>query len=403
MALAELLKKRSVVVLGLNSGTSADGLDIATVRINVNRTPYKVTHLRGSFKRFSPQLKKALDQFIQSGGGSIDELIHLDQALGIEFGKLSRSFVNRLARENVTVDLIASHGQTVRHLPGKTRFAGVTVNGTLQLGSLEQIATLTGLPVVGDFRQADIALGNEGAPITVAAMHDICSNPKESRLIVNIGGMANYFYFPHSRSNKKIKAADCGPGNYLSDQLTQHFFAQPFDRNGRLARQGELNDKLLAELSNHPFLRSRRISTGFEEFGANLTEEIIGYAVRHQLQPRDLLATVAAFTARVIARRLKPLFRQDRALTKLYLTGGGVHNSFIKEKLQQELKSVELLSVNDLGLDGDLLEATSYALMGAACLSSRPMPTRFDGQPVRTWPISGRIVQPPTTFMRSKR
>lgn len=407
MALSETAKKKSLVVIGLNSGTSADGVDLAAVRVKTGRKPYQVQFLCGMIRKYPRSVRAALDKFVESETATVtptpNDVIYLDQALGKFFGKACRAFINKLRSERINVDLIASHGQTVRHLPAKIEYAGTRVNGTLQLGSLDQIAVITDKIVTGDFRQADIALGHEGAPITVAAMHELFAHRRQSRLIVNIGGMSNYFYFPRLSGSGYPRAADCGPGNYLSDQLTRHFYSRPYDKNGRCASRGTIDDKLLASLLKHPFFKTKRTSTGVEDFGANLVKKILLLGERREIQPDNLIATVATLTARSIAKTVRPLLNKDKGLTKLYLTGGGVRNTFIKEKLQTELPSVEVTSIDELGLDPDQTEAVAYAIMGVACVKARPMPTKFDGWPQKLWPVSGRIVQPPVKQTEKKK
>lgn len=398
MVLSEISKKKSLVLIGLNSGTSADGVDMAAVRIKTNHTPYQVQFISGSIKQYPDSIRSAIDKFYESETVTPDDVIYLDQALGKFFGKTCQRLLDRLLRQGIKVDLIASHGQTVRHLPAKTKYAQTRVNGSLQLGSLDQIAAITGKIVTGDFRQADIALGREGAPITVAAMAEMFAHPGQSRLIVNIGGMANYFYFPRRSTSGFPRAADCGPGNYLSDQLTRYFYSQAYDKNGRYARRGTVDHKLRQSLLNHPFFKTRktkRASTGIEDFGGKLVKKIISLGKGRKLRPDDLIATVASLTVQTIARTIRPILNKDPGLSKLYLTGGGVRNRFIREKLQAELTQVEVTSIDELGINSDQTEAVAYAIMGAACVKAKPMPTRFDGKKQKLWPVSGRIVQPP--------
>ncbi|PWB68026.1 anhydro-N-acetylmuramic acid kinase, partial [candidate division GN15 bacterium] len=218
MSLRQLLARKRMVILGLNSGTSADGLDLAVLEISPSHvTPAK--YLAGKCVAYPPHLRDAVLTLSDAHTADLNHLVYLDHALGEFYGTAAARFQAWLSHRGITIDAIGSHGQTVRHLPAPTTFLGRRVHGTLQIGSLEMIATLTGKPVIGDFRQADVALGHEGAPITVAAMARLFGHPSRSRLIVNIGGMANYFYFPAGFDVSEIRAADTGPGNVLSDLL----------------------------------------------------------------------------------------------------------------------------------------------------------------------------------------
>jgi anhydro-N-acetylmuramic acid kinase len=320
----------------------------------------------------------------------LDHLIRLDNLLGITFGNAAAKFIQQLKRRRITVDAVASHGQTVRHVPAPVRLAGTAVHGTLQLGSLDQIAARTDRIVVGDFRQADIAIGNEGAPITVAAVARIFGSTTESRLVLNVGGMANYFYLP--RNSARIIAEDTGPGNVLSDLLTHRLFGRRYDRNGALAARGTASFQLLKAIQSGSH---RTRSTGRELYGAVLADGLLAQGRKLHLSHHDLLATAVELTVESIAARIAPIIRKDGSIGKLYLTGGGIHNSFLRQRLHGRL-SLPVTTVAELGMDPDLVEAASFAAMGAACLRGEPMRTQFAGNNrQRIKPISGRIVQPP--------
>ncbi|MBU0982309.1 MAG: anhydro-N-acetylmuramic acid kinase [candidate division Zixibacteria bacterium] len=396
MTLAQLVNKKRLVVLGLNSGTSADGLDLAALRITSRGPRPATSFIAGSHRRFPPALRDAILAASDSASPDLSDIIHLDTALGHAFGRTAARFIRHLAARGIRVDLVASHGQTVRHLPEKTTLAGFTVRGTLQLGSLECIAAATGLITTGDFRQADIAIGNEGAPITVAAMEQLFGDERQSRLIVNIGGMANYFYFPAGKNRNGVRAADCGPGNSLSDLLTQRLCREPYDKNGTRARRGRVSSRLLNQLLGDSFFGSRMVSTGRERFGAAMVERVVRFGRRFRLTDDDMIATVSEFTARAIADRLEPLLKGDTRLTKLYLTGGGVHNTFMKRRIRQLLSGLPVSSIAQLGIKPDVVEATAYAVMGAGCIWGTATTTRYDGRSSqRVKPVLGKIVQPP--------
>ena len=396
MNLLKLLSRKRLVVVGLNSGTSADGLDLAALAIDRRGGCYRITPLAGACRKYPPELRRAVLDMADSASTSLDDVIFLDQALGQFYGRTAAKFIRHIGRRGVSVDAVASHGQTVRHLPHDESLAGFRVHGTLQLGSLDQIATYSGKTVIGDFRQADVALGNEGAPITSAAMERLFASSRESRLIVNIGGMANFFYFPAHRTQFSTAAADCGPGNSLSDLLAVRLFRLPYDRGGRLARKGKVSQRLLSLLLAEPFFRGSSVSTGRETFGLSLVDKILVNARKLRLTRYDTLATAAELTPLSIAQTVRPFIERDHALRKLYLTGGGVHNSFFTHRLSELLNGVTVVSIASLGFDPDLVEASAYAVMGEAALRGEALPTQF-GVTERhlRLPVMGRIVQPP--------
>ncbi len=394
MLLRRILGRRQLRVLGLNSGTSADGLDLAVLRIYRTSRTIKIGFVSGATKKYPPALREAVLKLADADTPRLDDLVRTHEALGQFYGRAAAAFICRLARQGVSVDVVASHGQTVRHLPEMAQLAGMTVRGSLQLGSLEQIAAHTGKLVTGDFRPADIALGNEGAPITTAAMARLFAGRDESRLIVNIGGMANYFYLPVSKGT--WEAADCGPGNSLSDLLCRELFNEPYDRGGRRALAGKMSERLLTSLLTDPFFNDSTVSTGRERFGRSMAEKILSYGRRHRLSGNDLVATAAELTAVAIARKVRPYLRDDCDVAKLYLTGGGSHNRFFSRRLRQLLDFEAVCSIKELGYDPDLVEACAYAVLGEACLRSEVLPTGFGAiKPRKLKPVLGKIVQPP--------
>ncbi|MDZ4724088.1 MAG: anhydro-N-acetylmuramic acid kinase [candidate division Zixibacteria bacterium] len=403
MTLADLLKKKTLVALGLNSGTSADGLDMTALTITKDKNQSVTYRLEsGRSQAYPAKLRNEILAFSNEDAPQLSRQMYLDQTLGRFYGRTAVSFIRRLAKQGIIVDVIGSHGQTVRHLPQRAKYLGAVVNGTLQLGSLEQIAEQTGKVVCGDFRQADIALGNEGAPITVAAMNYLFSDRDESRLIVNIGGIANYFYFPAGSSAHKINAADSGPGNSLSDLLSLKLFNEKYDRSGRHASAGKVSVPLLNILKRHSFFRSKNISTGREEFGAELLKQALAYAKTHSLKKDDIIATLSELTVHGILASIKPLIAKDNNIKKLYLTGGGIRNKFFVRRLVQELPELTIEPIDNLGVPTQWVEAAAYAVMAERTVRSAPMPTNYSGGGrVKQMAVLGKIAQPPVSVVKA--
>ena len=400
MCLPRIVNRKQLTMLGLNSGTSADGLDMAVVKIRRSTRGVSVKYLTGCEKKFSCSLKELVHGMADSDVVALEDVIELDNLLGNFFGRTARSFIERLERRGTKVDMVASHGQTVRHRPKKVRRLGQWIHGTMQLGSLDRIAAATGRVTVGDFRQADIAVGNEGAPITTGAMQRLFADKQHSRLMVNIGGMANYFYFPAKDSPLKMSAADCGPGNSLCDLLSSRLFSQPHDSGGRIATSGHVNDELLALLTADSFFSDRMVSTGRERFGLAMAESIIAFGRSNRIGKADLMRTAAELTVWSIVRKLRPLARRDHTLINLYLTGGGRRNIFFVRRLRQLLPELTIRSADELGFNADFIEAAAYAVMGEACLRGEALPAKTNKQASRTRPVLGRIAQPPHRDVR---
>ncbi len=400
MCLPRIVNRKQLTLLGLNSGTSADGLDMAVVKIRRSTRGVSVKYLTGYERKFSGALRDLVHQVADSDMVTLEELIELDNLLGNFFGRTARSFIERLERRGIEVDVVASHGQTVRHRPKKVRRLGKWIHGTMQLGSLDRIAAATDRVTVGDFRQADIAVGNEGAPITTGAMLRLFADKQHSRLMVNIGGMANYFYSPAKDSPLEMSAADCGPGNSLCDLLSSRLFSQPHDSGGRIATSGHVNDELLALLTADDFFSDRMVSTGRERFGTAKADSIIAFGRQNKIVGPDLMRTAAELTVWSIVRKLQPLVNGDHTLTNLYLTGGGRRNIFFVRRLGQLLPELTIRLADELGCDADFIEAAAYAVMGEACLRSEALPAKTNKQASRTRPVLGRIAQPPYRGIR---
>lgn len=395
MSLKKAINKRTLVILGLNSGTSADGLDMAVTRISRTKRDATVKYLAGHAKPYPSELRQLVLKVADSRIIDLSAVIRLDSLLGRFFGQAASAYIRRLAKNNILVDVVASHGQTIRHLPHKVQIGRFSITGTLQLGAPERIAAVTGKMVVADFRQADVAVGNEGAPITTGAMRRLFATSTESRLIVNIGGVANYFYFPKVKMRLKASAVDCGPGNSLSDILSQRLYGEKYDRKGLRASKGKVSERLLTLLLANPFFSGKTISTGREDFGVTIAEEILDFGQRFGLASEDMLASAAKLTAAAIAMKVRPLLGRDRNLSKLYLTGGGRKNNFIVNRLRQLLPDMEIHQADELGINADFIEAAAYAVMGEACLRSEPLNLQGKNKTSSTSPVFGRIVQPP--------
>ena len=392
--LAKLHRKKNLVVIGLNSGTSADGLDLAAAKISFTAKIPRIKYIAGKTVPYPADLRKMVNRTIIENIASMDDIITLDRALGFFYAVQTSKFIKTLKRKKILPDLVASHGQTVRHLPGKVKLGHKKESGTLQLGHPETISAMNGLVTVADFRQGDIALGGEGAPITVKAMWALFGSEKESRMMVNIGGIANYFLFPKGKGSNKVRAADCGPGNSLIDIIASRYFNRRFDPGGKIASRGNISMRLISLLTADKFIKKKYgPSTGRERFGTAFAEKIVEYSLKLGLTKFDILASTTELTAVAISNAIGE-FLQKYDINDIYLFGGGAKNSFLKERLSANLPDCQLRNVSELGYDPDYLEAICYALHGAWTVrgetSSLPQVTGA-GKPA----VAGKIIQPP--------
>jgi len=394
--LSKLLKKKNFTVVGLNSGTSADGLDLAAVKINLSAKNPVIRFIKGATVKYPKNLGLLINSAISNKICSYDTIIEMDRKLGIFYGEQANKFCQALTKDKVFPDMIASHGQTVRHQPGKIKIGRKFESGTLQLGHPESIAERTGLLTVADFRQADIALGGEGAPITCLAMHNLFASKSESRMLINIGGRANYFLIPKKSSRKKMSAADCGPGNSLIDIITEKYFSKRIDYGGKLASKGKISFRLLTILLADKFLKGKYgPSTGKERFGEKFANRIVSYGSKMRLNKNDILATTTELTAVAIANSIAKLVEANN-IGNIYLLGGGTSNKFLVKRLEENLPGAKFFSVDRLGFNPDYLEAVCFAIMGAGTILGKPTAYGFiTGATSNS--MGGRIVQPSQT------
>lgn len=396
MELDRLRTAKHLNVVGINSGTSADGVDLSTVRIGRIRGRVTTKYVCGTHRAYPTQIREELLRLADSRTYPVDKLVLLDHSLGKYYANVCRQEIKRLKRHGHRVHAIACHGQTVRHLPKASFAFGQPVRGTLQIGEPSYLATVTGLPVVADFRPADIAAGYEGAPITVAAMHRLFADPKKPRLIVNIGGMSNYFYFPANSEPQDARAADCGPGNSLSDILSRELLRADFDHNGRAALSGTVDEKIVRRYVKQAQAQFQTVSTGRELFGTRWANRLLTACKKARLTKRDTMATAAEITVRLIAQRLQTVVEDDKDIAEVYLCGGGVKNRFFVRRLKQLMTDLSVQSIQELGFLPQRVEASAYAVMGEACLRGEALASRgLSGQSKGMYPILGKIVQSP--------
>jgi anhydro-N-acetylmuramic acid kinase len=384
----KLLGKKKLSILGLNSGTSADGIDLALIRFELRGRSLRVSYVAGTEVPYPKRIRSELERFISDPEKSVEMLARLDIAYGRMLGDAARKFIRA---GHHTVDLIASHGQTVAHFPRKARVLGSAASGTVQIGDGNALAAAAVLPVVTDLRRADVSLGGEGAPLTPFVNHLLFGHPKRTRIIVNIGGIANFSYHPAGGTFADVRGGDCGPGNILSDMASRILFAEKYDRDGALAAQGEIN-KELVDIVRRANRRSS-VSTGREQFGTEVLARLVHASRRLRLDKHAVLAAIGEATAQLISGRIKKYFN-DRTLDGVYLTGGGRRNRFFVERLCRHLAPASVWPIEALDWDGDCLEAASFAVLGGCCVFGIAS-TLPDVTGAKPGGIAGKISFPP--------
>jgi anhydro-N-acetylmuramic acid kinase len=354
------------LVIGLLSGTSADGVDAALVRIDGDARPIRPHVEAFQTFPFPAGMREAILAASDPQTGSVDLLCRLNVALGEVFAEAAVA-VARLGGVAVeAVDLIGSHGQTVHHLPQPTPIGGYSVRATLQLGEPSVIAERTGIMTVADFRPRDMAVGGEGAPLAPYAHHALFADARRTRLVHNIGGISNLTVLPAGGSLEDVWAFDTGPGNMPIDGVVSRLTAnrETFDRDGGYAARGHVSTAVIEALLTHPFLdRPPPKSTGREDFGRLWLDHVFARAAELGLGDADLIASVTAFTAATMVEAYQRFVLPRYPEVESVLCGGGSRNPALVGWLRQGLPEVSWHSCDEFGLSADALEAVIFALL----------------------------------------
>lgn len=352
------------LVAGVMSGTSLDGIDVALVRLAGTGRDLRWSVAGHRSRPFPAVMADTLRAMADDVYVSVDDLTRMHVRLAHEYADAIQATLVEAGTDTTELALVGCHGQTIRHLPAPADCAGRTIRATLQLGSGPTLATRLGTPVVSDFRAADMAAGGEGAPLVPYADWALLSDAVEHRAALNIGGIANVTVLPAGAGPDQVAAFDTGPGNMVSDALCRRLLDCPYDEGGRIARSGSVDDVLLTELMRHPFLeRTPPRSTGREEFGAGFVDAVLRRGTERGAQAADLVATAAALTADTVTGALERFVLPTVALSRILVSGGGLHNRAILDRMASRLSGVRFESTAGLGVDPDAKEAVAFAVL----------------------------------------
>jgi anhydro-N-acetylmuramic acid kinase len=366
-----LQRKSPKRIVGLMSGTSVDGIDAALIETHRRTGPPLVRLLVFETYPFPRGLRERILKNSQPGGGSVDELCRLNVLLAHVYADAVRKITRKAGFPLETIDLIGSHGQTVHHLPGTSRLHGFSVRSTLQIGDPATIAQLTGIPTVGNFRTADMAAGGQGAPLVPYVDYLLFRSKSKSRLLVNLGGIANFTYLPADCSAADVVAFDTGPANMVIDALMARLYRRKFDEGGRISMNGSVIPALLRWMLKHPYLSHKPPkSTGRELFGERFVADMVRHA--RGAARENILATAAAFTALSIYDQFVRFVRRDGRVDEVFVSGGGVHNLAVMGRLEQYFAPSPVRPFEDLGWSSDAKEAVCFAVLAHETVMERP-------------------------------
>ena len=343
--------------IGLISGTSRDGVDVALVDFENDRPAL----LHATCTPYRAELKNELNALLETRSRPLpDALRTLDSQLGHFFTRVCRNLMGEAGIESRDITAIGSHGQTVWHEPGGENPVSI------QLGNGAVMANKICVPTVTNFRSADLQAGGQGAPLAPLLHREVFHSSDEYRAVLNLGGIANLTLLPLAG---QVSGFDCGPANCLLDAWVQSHLDRPFDRDGKWAASGTLNTDLLDALLREPYFSAQPPkSTGLELFNPGWLENRLG---GFDSALEDVQCTLVELTARTVAQALEPAGLPERLL----VCGGGIHNAFLMSRLKKNLPDVRIESTFLHGLGPDWVEAVLFAWLARERLAGRKLDT----------------------------
>ncbi len=350
--LSEIAQKPSRTIIGLMSGTSLDGLDIALCECDSESVKVK------QFKTVSydSRLRSRIAAIQSKSQVDLQGVCVLNTELAHLYAEWVLEALHEWGMNSEEVDLIGSHGQTIYHHPTEHQ------TSTLQIVDGDHIAHKTGIITISDFRQKHTAAGGQGAPLAALMDEQLFRHQTKHRMLLNIGGIANFTWLPSKESGEEVITSDTGPGNTLINETMKKYFDQPYDEGGKIAASGELHSELLKYLLLEPYFRKAfPKTTGQEDFNLDIVEQLMqSYSI--ELSPEDLVATLTGLTVKSILRAFDAI-AGDKGF-ELYVSGGGVHNEVIIEGVRNtEPMNIELKNFEILGMNPDAKEAALMAFL----------------------------------------
>lgn len=364
--LHQISGKNERLIIGLMSGTSLDGLDVALCRIGGSGLQTRVQVIRFETVPYKEDFREDIRQVFSKRQVDLEKVCLLNASIGILHAEIILGCLKKWKTDPADIDCIASHGQTVYHAPQRLHKLEGYPNATLQIGDGDHIAVRTGILTLSDFRQKHIAAGGEGAPLALYGDYLMFTSMNENRILLNIGGISNFTFLPAGGDSTGVISTDVGPGNTLIDRMTQKHFNIPFDRDGLIAGQGKVNESLLGAMLDHPFFKEDFPKTcGPELFNAEFIETAKAGSGVLSISPEDLIATLTQLTAQAIINALQ---RYKNLELAIYGSGGGYHNAAIMQELEK-LPKVSVRSTQELGINPDAKEAALFAVLANETLS----------------------------------
>ncbi|MDO9373212.1 MAG: anhydro-N-acetylmuramic acid kinase [Ferruginibacter sp.] len=368
--LFEIASKPARLIVGLMSGTSVDGLDVALCKCSGAGIDTKLEIINFETVPYDDAFKKEVKSVFSRRDADLEKVCLLNSWIALQHANIISACLKKWKVAPAAVDLIASHGQTIYHAPKFLHKQPTFSNATLQIGDGDHIAFNTGIITISDFRQKHIAAGGEGAPLAVYGDYLIFSKAGENRIMLNIGGIANFTFLPGDLDAVRVFSSDTGTGNTLMDAYVQaHFPGKYFDQGAKIASAGKVNEGLLASLKENSFFKMGfPKTTGPELFNAAYLERARVLSGTGPLQHEDMMATLNRFSADTIVNAIKKNADELENVI-IYTSGGGMHNPLLMENIQDQLPGFLFRTTDQLAIDPDAKEAVLFAILANECVA----------------------------------
>jgi anhydro-N-acetylmuramic acid kinase len=360
-------------IAGLMSGTSLDGIDAVVAQVRGHGADVEIEEQGFIAVPYDDALRDLLRQTADPDAGSARDVAQLGVRLAHAYADAVEAACDAAGCAPGALDAVGMHGQTVQHVPDAADCAGTPTRSTLQLGSAPTLAYRLGVPVVHDFRSADMAAGGQGAPLVPYFDHAVFSAADETRLLLNLGGIANVTVLPAGQGRDAVRAFDTGPGTMVIDALARRLYDTPYDQDGARAARGTVDNDWLADaLGDAYFSEPPPKSTGRATFGDRYVDVLEQQARLRDQTPADTLATATMLTAASVYQAYARFVREKTAVDVVIAAGGGVHNDTLMANLADNFAPIPVRTTADYGLDPDAKEALCFAVLAHETLGGVP-------------------------------
>ncbi len=367
--LFEISNKSSRLIIGLMSGTSMDGLDIALCKIKGNGKDTKVEILNFKTISFDEHFKEEINSIFSKPIIETQQLCLLNKYIGKKHAQHINDTLFQWKVKNIDIDLIASHGQTIYHAPMSLHHNNQFGNATLQVGDGDQIAHDTQIITISDFRQKHIAAGGEGAPLATYGDYLLFSDKNTNRILLNIGGIANLTFLPANAKFDEVASTDIGPGNTLMNVWAKKHFNLDFDHNASIAKSGVVHQELLSSFLKHPnFNLPYPRTTGPEVFNMEFIEQNLQNMNATNISVEDVMATLNRLTSVSICNAIEH-YIGDSKQTEIIVSGGGIYNPLLMDFITDHFKSIKVITSLEKGINPDAKEAILFAILANETIS----------------------------------